>query len=108
MMLIVIGLIYFAHSVTAIFILMTLWGFLGTSAPVAWWTWLSKTLPHEAEAGGGLMVAIVQLAITLGASIGGMFFDIYGYEITFVFSAIILAIATIMASITAFYTYKKQ
>lgn len=108
MMLIVIGLIYFAHSVTAIFILMALWGFLGTSAPVAWWTWLSKTLPHEAEAGGGLMVAIVQLAITLGASIGGMFFDIYGYEITFVFSAIILAIATIMASITAFYTYKKQ
>lgn len=107
MMLIVIGLIYFAHSLIAIFILMALWGFLGTSAPVAWWTWLSKTLPHEAEAGGGLMVAIIQLAITLGASFGGMFFDIYGYEITFVFSAIILAMATLMASITAFYTYKK-
>ena len=107
-MLIVIGLIYFAHSITAIFILMALWGFLGTSAPVAWWTWLSKVLPHEAEAGGGLMVAIIQLAITLGAAFGGLLFDIYGFEITFVFSAMILAMATLMASITAFYTYKKQ
>lgn len=103
MMLIVIGLIYFAHSITVIFVLMALWGFLGTSAPVAWWTWLSKVLPHEAEAGGGLMVAIIQLAITLGAAFGGLLFDIYGFEITFVFSAIILAIATLMASITAFY-----
>ena len=108
MMLIVIGLIYFAHSITAIFILIALWGFLGTSAPVAWWTWLSKVLPHEAEAGGGLMVAIIQLAITLGAAFGGLLFDIYGFEITFVFSAMILAMATLMASITAFYTYKKQ
>ena len=108
MMLIVIGLIYFAHSITVIFVLIALWGFLGTSAPVAWWTWLSKVLPHEAEAGGGLMVAIIQLAITLGAAFGGLLFDIYGFEITFVFSAIILAIATLMASITAFYTYKKQ
>ncbi len=106
-MLIVIGLIYFAHSLIAIFILMALWEFLGTSVPVAW-TWLSKTLPHEAEAGGGLMVAIIQLAITLGAAFGGLFFDIYRFEITFVFSAIILAMATLMASITAFYTYKKQ
>lgn len=108
MMLIVIGLIYFAHSITVIFVLMALWGFLGTSVPVAWWTWLSKVLPHEAEAGGGLMVAIIQLAITLGAAFGGLLFDIYGFEITFVFSAMILAMATLMASITAFYTYKKQ
>lgn len=108
MMLIVIGLIYFAHSITVIFVLIALWGFLGTSAPVAWWTWLSKVLPHEAEAGGGLMVAIIQLAITLGAAFGGLLFDIYGFEITFVFSAMILAMATLMASITAFYTYKKQ
>jgi len=104
MMLIVIGLIYFAHSITVIFVLIALWGFLGTSAPVAWWTWLSKVLPHEAEAGGGLMVAIIQLAITLGAAFGGLLFDIYGFEITFVFSAIVLAMATLMASITAFYS----
>ena len=108
MMMIVISLLYFGSSLLAVFILMSFWGLLGTSAPVAWWTWLSKTLPNDTEAGGGLMVAIVQLAITVGAAGGGLLFDIYGYEITFVFSAIILAVATLMASVTAFYTYKKE
>lgn len=54
------------------------------------------------------MVAVVQLAITVGAAGGGLLFDIYGYEITFVFSAIILAVATLMSSVTTFYTYKKE
>lgn len=80
---------------------------LTTSAPVAWWTWLSKTLPNDAEAGGGLMVAVIQLAITLGAALGGLLYDAYGYEITFVFSAIILGIGALMSSITTIYTNKK-
>ncbi len=37
--------------------------------------WLSKALPDDAEAGGGLMVAALQLAIALGASSGGLLFD---------------------------------
>ncbi len=45
-------------------------------APVGWWTWLSRTHPQDAEAGGGLMVAVVQLAITLGATLGGLLFDL--------------------------------
>ncbi|PUE64839.1 MFS transporter [Arcobacter lacus] len=107
MMFLAIGFIVFGHNIVFVFILMGLWGLLATSAPVAWWTWLSKTLPNDAEAGGGLMVAVVQLAITLGAALGGLLFDSYGYEITFVFSAIILAIAAMMSTITAFYTLKK-
>jgi DHA1 family purine ribonucleoside efflux pump-like MFS transporter len=95
------------HNIVFVFILMGLWGLFATSAPVAWWTWLSKTLPNDAEAGGGLMVAVVQMAITLGAALGGLLFDTYGYEITFVFSAIILAIGALMSSITAVYTIKK-
>jgi DHA1 family purine ribonucleoside efflux pump-like MFS transporter len=107
MMFLAIGFIIFGHNVVFVFILMGLWGLFATSAPVAWWTWLSKTLPNDAEAGGGLMVAVVQMAITLGAALGGLLFDTYGYEITFVFSAIILAIGALMSSITAFYTIKK-
>lgn len=95
-------------SLNAMFVLISIWGFLGTSAPVAWWTWLSKTLPYEAEAGGGLMVAIIQLAITLGASVGGTLFDISGYQSTFLFSATVLGFATIMACITGFYAYNRS
>ena len=100
MMLIVAALIIFGHSVCAVFVLLSIWGFLGTAAPVAWWTWLSKTLPDDAEAGGGLMVAIIQLAITLGAAVGGIIFDTYGYKITFSLSAAILLAAAFMAFIT--------
>lgn len=38
-------------------------------------TWLAQTMPQEVEAGGGLMVVVVQLAITLGATCGGFLLD---------------------------------
>jgi predicted MFS family arabinose efflux permease len=79
--------------------LLLLWGLVGTAAPVAWWTWLSKTLPDDAEAGGGLMVAVIQLAITLGASLGGFLVDAQGYHPAFAASAAILCAASLLASI---------
>ncbi|KQM86696.1 transcriptional regulator [Sphingomonas sp. Leaf22] len=84
-------------SVVAVGILLAVWGFAGTSAPVAWWTWLARTVPDEAEAGGGLMVAIVQLAITLGATMGGIVFDAAGPRAEFIASAGLLAIAALAA-----------
>ena len=84
-------------SVVAVGILLGVWGFAGTSAPVAWWTWLARTVPDEAEAGGGLMVAIVQLAITLGATMGGIVFDAAGPRAEFLASAGLLAIAALAA-----------
>jgi predicted MFS family arabinose efflux permease len=79
--------------------LLALWGLVGTAAPVAWWTWLSRTLPDDAEAGGGLMVAAIQLAITLGAAAGGLLFDAGGYQATFGASALILLAAAAVASV---------
>jgi predicted MFS family arabinose efflux permease len=54
-------------------------------------------LPDDAERGGGLMVAIIQLAITFGATIGGFFYDGSGYQSTFGVSATILCASAIMA-----------
>lgn len=66
------------------------WGFLGTAAPVGWGTWLSRILPDDAEAGGGLQVAVIQLAITAGASVGGFLFDSFGWWSAFTLSALLL------------------
>jgi predicted MFS family arabinose efflux permease len=82
-------------------LLLGAWGLFATSAPVGWWTWLASTLPNDAEAGGGLMVAVVQLAITLGATVGGLLFDNVGYQTTFVASAAILLMAALLALLTA-------
>jgi len=76
---------------------LLLWGLIGTAAPVGWWSWVSETLPDEAEAGGGLMVAVVQLAITGGAAFGGVLFDHAGYRATFSYSVLALVACAVMA-----------
>ena len=78
-------------------VLLALWGLVATAAPVGWWTWLARTLPHDAEAGGGLIVAVVQLAIGLGATLGGMLFDAWGYQATFGLGGILLVVAAVLA-----------
>jgi predicted MFS family arabinose efflux permease len=78
--------------------LLALWGLIGTALPVAWWTWLSRTLPDDAEAGGGLMVAVVQLAITLGAAGGGLLFDAGGHQATFLASAALLGASALVGA----------
>lgn len=97
---IALALVAFGASFAATAVLLVLWGLFATSAPVGWWTWLSGTLPRDAEAGGGLMVAVVQLAITLGATVGGLLFDRSGYRATFVVSAILLVVAASLAAAT--------
>jgi predicted MFS family arabinose efflux permease len=56
-------------------------------------------LPRDAERGGGLMVAVIQLAITLGATVGGLFYDLKGYQSTFDISPSILCASAILAHI---------
>jgi predicted MFS family arabinose efflux permease len=92
------ALMLFGASSGATAVLLAAWGLVGTSAPVGWWTWLAQTLPRDAEAGGGLMVAVVQLAIMLGATIGGLLFDASGYRATFTLSAGLLVAAAVLAA----------
>nr|WP_057930078.1 MFS transporter [Burkholderia ambifaria] len=94
---IAVALVWYGASTAATAGLLALWGLTGTAAPVGWWTWLARTLPHDAEAGGGLMVAVVQFAIALGATTGGVLFDLHGYRATFAMSAVLLVLAGVLA-----------
>ncbi|WP_205744233.1 MFS transporter [Dickeya lacustris] len=93
--LIAVGASFLATSV-----LLTFWGLVSTPAPVAWGLWLSQSLPDDAEAGGGLMVAVIQGAITLGAAFGGVIFDKVGGSGPLVLGLILLLIAAYLASVT--------
>ncbi len=81
--------------------LLALWAMVATAAPVGWWSWLARTLPHDAEAGGGLMVAVIQLSIAVGSTIGGLLFDGVGYRATFEVSAALLVGAAVLTWRTA-------
>lgn len=97
---IAIGLIALGGSPGVVALLLMGWGLIGVSAPVAWWTWVASSLPEDAEAGGGLMVATVQLAITVGAALGGALVDTQGYRAAFAASAAILVAAALLAVLT--------
>jgi predicted MFS family arabinose efflux permease len=97
MAVIAVTLIAFGSSVTVVATLMGVWGLVATAAPVGWWTWLARTLPENSEAGGGLMVAVVQLAIGMGSTVGGLLFDTSGYQSTFLVSAVLLLTSAFLA-----------
>lgn len=90
MALLAVGLVVAPSSPLAVTLLLGAWGFIGTAAPVAWGTWLSRVLSDDAEAGGGLQVAVIQFAITLGAALGGLLFDHIGWWSSFFFAAFLL------------------
>ncbi|WPN26728.1 MFS transporter [Pseudomonas marginalis] len=98
---IALALVKVGSSMVMTTFLLGLWGLVATAAPVGWWTWLSTTLPDDAEAGGGLMVAIIQLAIASGAIVGGLVFDWSGYQATFQLSAAVLGAAAVLAWLAA-------
>lgn len=97
MAVIALGLMAFGSSTVPVAILLIAWGLFGTAAPVGWGTWLSRYLADEAEAGGGLQVAIIQLAITTGAAFGGVLFDTAGWWSSFAFAAAALGASSLLA-----------
>lgn len=76
--------------------LITLWGMAFGAVPVAWSTWLTRTIPDEAESAGGLLVAAVQVAIMIGAAGGGAIYDFKGAIGVFGASSLVLFAAALM------------
>lgn len=97
MAVIALALIPFGTWVAAVAILLGLWGLMATAAPVGWWNWIAQAMPNDAEAGGGLMVAVVQFAIASGSILGGWLFDHSGYQSTFTASATILLLGAALS-----------
>ena len=98
---IALALLAFGAELAPVFVLLGLWGLLATAAPTGWWSWLAQTLPGDAEAGGGLMVAVVQLSIGFGSTVGGILLDGHGFRATFTASAALLVLAALLAWRTA-------
>jgi predicted MFS family arabinose efflux permease len=101
MAVVALALVIFGEQLWPVAALLGLWGLLATGAPVGWWSWLAKTFTEDAEAGGGLMVAVVQCSIALGSTVGGLLFDSQGYRATFIASAVLLLAAALLARLTA-------
>jgi len=87
---IALSLIALGPSAIATAALLMLWGLFTTPIPVAWNTWMTRVIPNDLEAGGGLQVALIQFAITFGAFAGGLLFDGIGWWSPFALGALLL------------------
>lgn len=94
-------LLLLGHSTWVVAVLLSLWGLLATAAPTGWWIWVARALPADAEAGGGLMVAVIQLSIAIGSTAGGMVFDSLGWRSAFGLSGLLLLAAAAVTFVTS-------
>lgn len=97
---IAIALVYFGEFVIIVTVLMGLWGLTATAAPAGWWAWIARTFPDNAEAGGGLFVAVVNTAIALGSAMGGVLFDLVSFHGTFMISMLMLLVSAFFTLLT--------
>ena len=77
-------------------LILVAWGAINAAIPVAWSTWLSQGVADQADAGGGLLVAAIQLAIMLGAAVGGFLLDHVSLTATWIGGAAMLLLAAIL------------
>jgi len=84
----------FGHNSVLDGLCIALWGMAFGAIPVGWSTWITRTVPDEAETGGGLLVATIQLAITVGAAAGGWVFDANGARGVFFASSVLILLAS--------------
>jgi len=96
MSVIALALVSLGVWIVPVAVLLGLWGLMATATPVGWWSWIAQAMPHDAEAGGGLMVAVIQFSIALGSTVGGVLYDTRGYRSTFVASAVVLLIGAFL------------
>lgn len=67
-----------------------IWGFAFALIPVGWSTWITRSLSDQAEKAGSIQVAVIQLANTCGAAVGGIALDHLGLLSPLVLSGVLM------------------
>jgi predicted MFS family arabinose efflux permease len=81
------------HMLWPVALTLFAWGMFNAAVPVAWFNWLAQAVPDDAESAGGLMVAAIQLAIMLGAALGGLLLDRVSIGATILGATALLVVA---------------
>ncbi|WES68471.1 purine ribonucleoside efflux pump NepI [Superficieibacter sp. HKU1] len=74
------------------------WGLAFALIPVGWSTWITRTLSDQAEKAGSIQVAVIQLANTCGAAIGGYALDNLGLLSPLVLSGSLMLLTALLVT----------
>ena len=97
------GLGIFPGQVAVIAVAVAAWGFSFGAWLTVVSTWMARAAGERLEAGGGLVVAGFQLAITLGAGAGGLLVDSAGIR-----AAVLIAATTALVGAIIFSTARRS
>ena len=79
--------------------LMVLWGLSVGLIPVAWTTWTTRELGHDAENAGCMQFAVMQSAIAAGVLGGGFMIDLGGPHLPPLLGAFLLTAAGLLVTL---------
>lgn len=88
-------LVFLPVSGLGLALLVALWGLAFGGVPVAWSTWVARSVPDQAESAGGMVVASVQGAIAAGAATGGLMFGLSGIVGVFIAGSVVMLVAAL-------------
>ena len=83
-------------SVIIVAAAVVVWGFGFGAWPAVINTWAGRYIPDRLEAAGGLVVAGFQLAITLGAGVGGLLVDTVDVRFTYFVAVAVVAVGVVL------------
>ena len=75
-----------------------IWGFAFALVPVGWSTWITRSLSDQAEKAGSIQVAVIQLANTCGAAVGGVALDHLGLLSPLVLSGTLMLLTGVLVA----------
>ena len=88
-----LGLALVAESTPVMALAMLVWGFGMSMVPVGTQLWVTRAEPERTESALALQVTAFQVAITLGAALGGAVLDTYGIGRVLVIGAVCATLA---------------
>ncbi|MBU4683735.1 purine ribonucleoside efflux pump NepI [Cedecea davisae] len=75
------------------------WGLAFALVPVGWSTWITRSLADQAEKAGSIQVAVIQLANTCGAAIGGLALDNLGLLAPLMLSGSLMLLTALLVAV---------
>lgn len=75
-----------------------IWGLAFALIPVGWSTWITRSLADQAEKAGSIQVAVIQLANTCGAAVGGVALDHLGLLSPLVISGALMLLTGLLVA----------
>ena len=94
-----LALVFLPVSGLGLALLVAFWGLTFGGVPVAWSTWVARSVPDQAESAGGMVVASVQGAIAAGAATGGLMFGLSGIVGVFIGGSLVMLLAALLIAL---------